>query len=159
MTRAFAIVILLALIPAVAGQAQDSPWEAYDPTHPNFVALGIGGNAGLVGVRYARSLGASPFFAGIGMGLDGVTPYVEAARAKGVFEDSQTYVSLGLWAGWREYANTGSLLVTFGQRMWFFGNWRLFMDYGLSFMPPLWGETNLGLMTFAFPSLQVGFTF
>ncbi len=152
-------VVLASLGFSTPSTAQDSPWESLDPTHPNFVSAGVGATTGVLGIRYSRSLGNSPVLVGLGAGLDGITPYVELTKTDGRLEDRQTYVGVGFWVGWGDQSRTGSLLFAFGQRKWLGQDWRMYIDYGVSIVPPLWGQTNLGLMVFAFPRLQVGLTF
>ena len=157
--RILAAIVLISVGIPTHGDAQDSPWEAFDPSHPNFVSIGGGATSGFLGVRYSRSLGSSPALIGIGVGLDGITPYVEIARAKGRLEDLQAYFGLGFWIGWGDQSHTGFLVLDFGHRRWLGQKWRWYVDYGASIVPPLWGETHLGLLTFAYPRLQMGVTF
>ncbi len=157
--KALAKAALFLLVAANESAAQDpSPLEQWDPNHTHFLAIGLGANTATLGVRFTESIGSSPVLLGVGVGRDGVTPYAEVALGSGFFSDCQSYFGLGTWIGWGSLRNSGSLLIEFGQRLWM-RNQRVFTDFGLAVVPPLWGKPNLGMSSLAFPRFQVGFTF
>jgi hypothetical protein len=135
-----------------------SSLEQWDPSHTHFIAVGLGANTASLGMRFAESIGSSPILLGLGVGRDGVAPYAEIALGSGFVGDCQSYFGLGTWIGWGPLKNSGSLLIEFGQRLWM-RNQRLFTDFGLAMVPPLWGKPNLGMSSLAYPRVQVGFTF
>ena len=151
------LLLWLASTTRLAAQGP-SPLEAWDPSHPHSLAIGVGANTATLGVRYAYSIGSSPVLLGIGAGRDGVTPYAEIAFGSWFFSDCQSYFGVGTWIGWGSMKGSGSLLIEFGQRLWM-SNQRLFTDIGLAMVPPLWGNPDLGMSTLAFPRVQFGFTF
>lgn len=135
------------------------PWTGWENERANMVGVGYGADAGILGARYARALGQSPWAVGAGAGEYGVTPYVELGLESRLLPNFEQYVNVGLILGWAPInRGGGALALEAGERMWF-ANGHLFLDAGLGLAPRLWGRSIWPLWGLAVPHAQLGIAF
>ena len=143
----------------VAGQLRaQAPWEwrAWNADNPNILVAGLGANAGLAGLRYARTVGDTPLSIGLGVSPEGYAPYLEVSPSDGFASSYHFYGGIGALFDWRKGRQSAPFLELGGR--WSWGRSR-----------HLFGELGLGVIQFrgspwlllplVHPHAQVGIAF
>jgi hypothetical protein len=150
---------LCALALLVAGQLRaQAPWEwrAWNAENPNILVGGLGANAGLAGLRYARTVGDTPFSLGLGVSSEGYAPYLEVTPSDGFASSYHVYGGIGALFDWRKGRQAAPFLELGGR--WSWGRSRhLFGELGLALIQ--FRDSPWLVIPLLHPHVQAGIAF